>query len=221
MQDLFKGSYNEKKASYFGHERNEINELLPEYSKTVLEVGCGDGATLKWLKDSGRCESTYGIEIFDSAAAKAKEVVDHVSQGNIERDEISFLSNAFDLILLLDVLEHLVDPWEVLKKLVDENLTSGGSIIVSLPNIRHHSALIPLLFKGEWKYRDSGILDRTHYRFFTRKSCLDLFRHCGLNACNCLLYPVDFTVKQKLFNFLTFGIFRNFLAQRYIFLLRK
>ena len=138
-----------------------------------------------------------------------------------ENDEIEFLSERFDVILLLDVLEHLLDPWIVLKKLVEHNLNVNGSIIVSLPNIRHYSALFPLLFKGEWKYQKSGILDKTHFRFFTKKSCLELFARSGLRSVRSILIPVDITKKQKLFNLITMGIFRNFLAQRYIFQLSK
>lgn len=221
MTENFEDGYSAKLDSYFGHQRSEIKELLPKFSDNVLEVGCGDGSTLKWLKDTGKCDKTYGIEIFESAALKASEVVNHVFHGNIETDEVEFLSNSFDLILLLDVLEHLIDPWEVLEKLVEQNLNVNGSIIVSLPNIRHYSALFPLFFKGEWTYQKSGILDKTHFRFFTRKSCLELFNQSGLKSVKCMLIPVDITIKQKVFNFLTLGIFRNFLAQRYLYLLSR
>jgi 2-polyprenyl-3-methyl-5-hydroxy-6-metoxy-1,4-benzoquinol methylase len=213
--------YDSKLDSYFGHERTEIKELLPNSCERVLEVGCGDGTTLKWLKNSNRCHETYGIEIFQSAALKAKNVVDHLFHGNIENDEIGFLSKKFDVILLLDVLEHLLDPWVVLKKLVEDNLNLNGSIIVSLPNIRHYSALFPLFFKGEWTYQKSGILDKTHFRFFTKKSCIELFSQSGLKVERTILVPVDITLKQKFFNIITLGLFRNLLAQRYIFLLSK
>lgn len=221
MPEKIENNYDGKLDSYFGHERSEIENLLPPNCGNTLEVGCGDGSTLKWLKDSNRCRKTYGIEIFESAALKAEKKVDHLFHGNIENDEIEFLSERFDLILLLDVLEHLLDPWIVLKKLVEHNLNANGSIIVSLPNIRHYSALFPLLFKGEWTYQKSGILDKTHFRFFTKKSCFELFTQSGLRIKRTILVPVDITLKQKLFNFLTLGLFRNFLAQRYIFLLSK
>lgn len=221
MPEKIETHYDGKLDSYFGHERNEIDELFPINCGSVLDVGCGDGATLKWLKDSKRCRETYGIEIFESAALKAKKVVDHLFHGNIENDEIEFLSERFDVILLLDVLEHLLDPWIVLKKLVEHNLNINGSIIVSLPNIRHYSALFPLLFKGEWTYQKSGILDKTHFRFFTKNSCIELFTQAGLKVERTILVPVDISLKQKLFNILTLGLFRNLLTQRYIFLLSK
>jgi len=221
MKADIENDYNSKLNSYFGHERSEIKELLPKTCEMALEVGCGDGTTLKWLKNSNRCHETYGIEIFQSAALKAEKAVDHLFHGNIENDEIEFLSKKFDVILLLDVLEHLLDPWIVLKKLVEDNLNVNGSIIVSLPNIRHYSALFPLFFKGEWTYQKSGILDKTHFRFFTKKSCIELFAQSGLKVKRTILVPVDISLKQKLFNVLTFGLFRNLLAQRYIFLLSK
>jgi 2-polyprenyl-3-methyl-5-hydroxy-6-metoxy-1,4-benzoquinol methylase len=85
----------------------------------------------------------------------------------------------FDYIIFADVLEHLVDPWATLKH-YSQLLTSGGKIIASIPNVRNLGLLYNLIIKGRWTYSDSGLLDRTHLRFFTRVEIQDLFSESGL-----------------------------------------
>jgi hypothetical protein len=86
-----------------------------------------------------------------------------------------------DLILLLDVLEHLPDPVAVLKRFVAQ-LGEAGTVIVSLPNVAHLSVALPLLLRGQFTYRDAGILDRTHLRFFDMMSSVDLLTGAGLRV---------------------------------------
>jgi 2-polyprenyl-3-methyl-5-hydroxy-6-metoxy-1,4-benzoquinol methylase len=83
-----------------------------------------------------------------------------------------------DVLLLLDVLEHLRDPWTRLTEL-RTLLTPTGVVIASIPNVRNIKVLRPLLVSGEWQYQSSGILDRTHLRFFTRRTVLELFAGAG------------------------------------------
>ena len=87
----------------------------------------------------------------------------------------------FDAVLCLDVLEHLLDPWTVLEGLAG-HLAPGGTAIVSIPNIRFHKALLPLLLWGDWAYEERGVLDSTHLRFFTRKTAMELVRGAGLEV---------------------------------------
>lgn len=165
---------------YFNRVRREIEPLLPRQAKQVLEVGCGAGATLHWLRASGRALHTTGIEIAPRAAEIARTRVDHLLLGPVETQLEGLAPASFDLLLCLDVLEHLVDPWRVLRAL-REKLKPGAMVIVSLPNVRHHQVLMPLLWRGQWRYQEAGLLDRTHLRFFGRRSARELLQQAGLD----------------------------------------
>ena len=104
--------YTGKHERYFHHARREIEPLLPAHAGQVLEVGCGSGATLAWLKNSGRCTRTTGIEIYEAVAEQARARVDELHVGDAESLVAqTFIPESFDMVLCLDVLEHLVDPW--------------------------------------------------------------------------------------------------------------
>lgn len=166
---------------YYGTLRQEILSLMPEKVERVLDVGCGAGNTSAWLKMNKGCFWTGGVELHGPAAAEAKTKLDVVYEGNIEHLDLPIEKSSLDLILCLDILEHLVDPWTVTRRL-REFLKPGGAFIVSLPNIRSKRVLIPLVLKGEWKYEDWGILDRTHLRFFVRKTAIELLQSAGLTV---------------------------------------
>ena len=86
--------------------------------------------------------------------------------------------SGFDLIVILDILEHLMDPWAMVQRL-HSALALGGVIIASIPNVGHYSVAFPLL-RGKWEYQPEGLLDRTHLRFFTKRTALDLMNRLGL-----------------------------------------
>lgn len=163
---------------YFSHVRREIAPLLPDHMQRVLEVGCGEGATLAWLKQQNRAQQVVGVEYSEAAAAVARQHLDQVWQGDVEKLPLETLGQ-FDVVLCLDVLEHLVDPWQTLQRLRGL-LRPGGCIIVSVPNVQHYSVVLPLLLHGRWPYQAAGILDRTHLRFFTRSSAEQLLQSAGL-----------------------------------------
>ncbi len=173
--------YISKDDDYFKSVRLEIKTLLPRGIDRVLEVGCASGATLQWLKKETGCSWVGGIELTKDAADRAKKVLDFFLEGNIENNELPIESASIDLILCLDVLEHLVDPWQVVKRL-SILLKPGGAMIVSLPNICHRDVMISLLFSDRWDYQNSGILDRTHLRFFTQTTALEMLQDAGLKC---------------------------------------
>ncbi len=211
--------YEDKQESYFAFVRKDIEPLLPPRAGRVLEVGCGGGATLAWLKASGRAGWTVGIELFADAAAVARERLDELYEGDVDQHLGRFAPGTFDLVLCLDVLEHLVDPWGTLRRL-QSLLRPGGQIIVSLPNVRHHSIVLPLLLSGKWRYEDAGIMDRTHLRFFSRETAIDLLQQAGLQlADECPTYAWGSRDKWK--DLLTFGVFRNLLSFQYLLRARK
>jgi SAM-dependent methyltransferase len=164
---------------YFGFVRREIAPLLPDRAEQALEVGCGRGGTLAWLKRSGIAVRITGIERDPGAAAVARARVDRLIEGDAEAALARLVPASLDLVLCLDVLEHLVDPWRAMGYIA-KALRPGGSVVLSVPNIRHYSVSLPLVCRGRWQYEEAGILDRTHLRFFTRRGAADLIAGAGL-----------------------------------------
>ncbi|MDD2809780.1 class I SAM-dependent methyltransferase [Rhodoferax sp.] len=212
--------YVSKKQDYFSAVRYEILDLIPKFSRRVLEVGCGSGQTLEMIKNKKLCSETVGIELFEEAADAARCRVDVIHCLDIEKDQLPETIGKFDLILLLDVLEHLVDPWTILKKITDLYLSEGGKIIVSLPNAQHFSLVFPLLF-GSFRYTDKGILDKTHLRFFTKSSSTDLLTGALLKIETMKPTSLDIHLNSGKLNAITFGIFANLLTSQYVYLASK
>ena len=164
---------------YYGFSRPEVQRLVSRRAKRILDVGCAGGRVGAGLKARLGAE-VWGIECNAQAAAAAGRYLDRVVQAPVEQALPRIPQGHFDSIILADVLEHLVDPAAVLAGL-SEKLAPNGELIVSLPNVGHWSVLQGLL-EGSWEYQDAGILDRTHLKFFTRKSALSLFAAAGFSA---------------------------------------
>jgi 2-polyprenyl-3-methyl-5-hydroxy-6-metoxy-1,4-benzoquinol methylase len=171
--------YKDKDKTYFGKVRKEILPLLPDSYNKILDVGCGSGATLAYLKTNGYCKWTCGVELFPEAVEVAQRNLDCVYEGNIELIKLPLEESSFDVILCLDVLEHLVNP-ELVVSYLHTLLAPGGIMIASIPNVRHYSVVFPLVFMGQWNYQDSGILDKTHLKFFVKKTAIALMESSGL-----------------------------------------
>lgn len=171
--------YEGKPNSYFEQQRSEMLRYLPAHCQKVLDVGCGNGNFGETLKRSRKIE-VWGIEPVASAAAEAATKLDHAIEG-IFAPETALPPGSFDAIFFNDVLEHLMDPAAALR-LASTLLKPNGVVIASIPNIRHFPALWEIVVRGEWRYRDSGIFDRTHLRFFTRKSIAKLFVEAGFSV---------------------------------------
>jgi 2-polyprenyl-3-methyl-5-hydroxy-6-metoxy-1,4-benzoquinol methylase len=124
-----------------------------------------------------------GVELFPDAAENARSVLDQVWCGDLEATsfETAIAPASLDVILCLDVLEHLVDPWTVVKRL-SPLLKTDGRLIISIPNIRNWKFIRKLLMNGDFHYRDAGLLDRTHLRFFVRDTAIELAEAGGLKV---------------------------------------
>jgi SAM-dependent methyltransferase len=217
-------NYGSKHEDYFSAARRDIEALLPVHAARVLEIGCGSGVTLAWLKSSGRAGFAAGVELHEPAFRAARAVADACFRMNVETDPMPAGLGRFDLVLCLDVLEHLLDPWAVVDRLVREQLDAGGTLIVSVPNVRHYSVLLPLAFRGRWEYSDRGLLDRTHLRYFTHRSALQLLDHPLLGPARCLRPGLDAPAPwsaKRLFDRLTLGLFRELLAYHYLLAAQK
>ena len=212
--------YHNKDGNYFSAVRTEIDALLPKFSEKILDVGCGDGSTLLWIKSIQKCKKIYGIELFEKPFLQAKKKLDQALNINVENEKNFFSNEKFDLILILDVLEHLVNPWKFLEY-IQKRLNLNGSIIISVPNIRHYSVLKNLIFFGDWNYTKSGILDSSHLRFFTKKSLQRIFAEQGLKCKMLKKYPVDYSGKASIVNKVSLNLFSDFLTSQLIFKLEK
>jgi 2-polyprenyl-3-methyl-5-hydroxy-6-metoxy-1,4-benzoquinol methylase len=212
--------YEMKDYSYFQNIRHDIIKLVADGKNKVLEIGCGNGITLVSLKKLGKADFIAGVDIVDLGQ---KEILDKFVLGDIEKiEKLPFEEKFFDVIICADVLEHLVDPWKVVKNL-KKFLKEDGVFIASIPNIRHYKVLFEVFVKGSFKYVDAGILDKTHLRFFCKKNMIEMFEEAGLKIEE-IKSDLDFngiSLKKRIFNFLTFNKFYDFFVTQFIIKVRK
>ena len=168
----------------------DINDTNTSHSKilrqvspasSVLEVGCATGYMTQYLKEELSCTIT-AIEVDQAAASLARPFCDELIVGDVEQLDLSPLLSRkrFDYIILADILEHLIHPEGVLSKL-RFFLKEDGSLFISIPNSTHASLVLDLM-DGKWDYRQTGLLDVTHLRFFTLSSFLSLLERTGFWA---------------------------------------
>jgi O-antigen biosynthesis protein len=167
---------------YHGNPRVEIMSFIPEPPGTVLDVGCGGGATGQLVKQKFPGARVVGIEINPNAAEHARHHLDRViCKGIDDVDAATDLpGESVSTVLMLDVLEHLYDPWRALQK-VATWLAPGTRVIASVPNIRNLATMSELA-GGRFEYAANGVLDITHVRFFTRRSLRELFEQTGFEV---------------------------------------
>ena len=200
---------------YYNHVRSEIAQMMPEKCSVVMEVGCGAGETLKWLKGSYGCMTTIGVEYQPDAAESARANVDVVFNGDIEQLELDLEPESVDLLLCLDVLEHLRDPWSTLTKL-SRHLKKGGLIIASIPNVRHKSVVLPLLFKSKWEYADAGHLDIGHLRFFVRETAVRMVQDAGMSVNMVMETGLGKSKRSVMFNKLIPEVIKGLLVKQFL-----
>lgn len=172
--------YKDKDKSYFDHSRKELLKYVPEKIKKVLDVGCASGNFGKMLKEFYHCE-VWGVEPDTLSAGIAGTKIDHVINSFFGPDIKIPSVNKFDCIFFNDVLEHLPHPEEALK-LASNYLETNGCIVASIPNIRYYPVILSLLRYKDFKYSDAGVMDKTHLRFFTKKSIIRLFEDCNFKV---------------------------------------
>lgn len=213
-------NYKDKKKSYYSNVRFDLIKLINKNAKNIkiLEVGAAYGATLNYLKLKGIASEVVAIDLFEDTENKDRyKKVDNFIFGDVEKLDLSHYNDYFDIILLPDVLEHLIEPQLALIK-IKSLLKENGSILISIPNIRHYSVLKKILIKGDFKYEESGILDYTHLRFFCKKNIIDLVSKSELNITTIISSIKIYKGKSiaKIINRFTFGIFEEFLTIQYL-----
>jgi SAM-dependent methyltransferase len=196
---------------YYRCERPEVAARVPLDCHRVLEVGCGAGGLGRLLKARGH--HVTGIELVPEVAEEARRWLDRVETADVEAAGFPFPPASFDAIIFADVLEHLVDPWRVLREAA-ALLAPGGLVVASIPNLQHMDVITGLL-RGRWQYRERGITDVGHLRFFTLQTIRDLFARAGLR-----LTQVDPLYRRtrwrSLARFLTAGRSEAFYAHQYL-----
>lgn len=198
---MLKNQYSDKVSHYFGSERHEMINFIPPGTQNLLEVGCGEGgfgANLKKLKDI----KVTGIEPDENAAKTASLVLDRVLNLDIDAGISELLDSKFDCIVFNDVLEHLIDPWDSLQKIISL-LAPSGFIVSSIPNIRYMPVFKDFVINGNWRYQRDGVMDKTHLRFFTKISIHDLFNLAGyevttLQGINGITFPWKYGILNAL-----------------------
>ncbi len=169
-----------KYTDYYEHPRREVIQHVPLRAQRVLDVGCGAGALGATLKRERNVAEVVGVELAPEAAAKAEDVLDHVLVGSIEDIALPYAEGYFDCIVCADVIEHLAEPVDALRRL-GHLLSEDGVIVASVPNVRFHE-MVRMLASGMWSYESAGLMDSTHLRWFTRGSLKAAVAEAGLEA---------------------------------------
>lgn len=172
-------------ASYYQNVNPDLLDRVPLDAHHILEVGCGNGNFARAVLARQPHAAYVGVELFAQAAQQAQEVLTRVVVGDVEQaatlaalDRVCVSQGqGFDALVLGDVLEHLRNPWQVLAQL-RERMVPGGTVVACVPNVAHWSLLRQQLH-GRWDYVEQGLLDRTHLRFFTLETLLELFQRAG------------------------------------------
>lgn len=164
--------YLSKDESYYLHAREEMLNYIPTGTKYLLDVGCSNGNFGRLVKDSLGA-FVCGVEPDTKSAKNASKYLDHVINGFFD-ENINLGNQKFDCIVFNDVLEHLIDPFKAIS-FCKSLLTEGGVLVCSIPNIRYFEAITHLLKDKDFQYVEMGIFDKTHLRFFTKKSITRMF----------------------------------------------
>src|SRR3954468_17801908 len=167
-------------AAYEG-ERPEVQALVPGAARRVLDLGCAAGALGAGLKRRAAGREVGGAEPAPAYAAAAEARLDRVVQGDVAEALAREDLGRFDCVVAADVLEHLSDPWEALRRAADL-LEPGGTVVISLPNVRFFETFWQLGVRGRWPRREQGIFDATHLRWFTLSDARDLAAQAGLRV---------------------------------------
>jgi 2-polyprenyl-3-methyl-5-hydroxy-6-metoxy-1,4-benzoquinol methylase len=169
--------YDLKSNEYFEHSRKEMLEFLQPNTQKILDVGCGTGQFGTILKKKYNVE-VWGIEYIQQAALFAQKSLDKVLIGDAQILVGELPNDYFDTIYCNDVLEHFTDPYSLLKQLKSK-LNPDGVLICSLPNFLYFKNILQVVFNKDFKYTEEGILDKTHFRFFTKISIHRMMEEAG------------------------------------------
>ncbi len=215
--------YEVKQPQYYSQIRKDLVSIIQGKDLFIAEVGAARCDTLVYLKETKVAKYVCGMDLmrFENTN-QDNPLIDKLIIGKVEELNSDELNEKFDYLILGDVLEHLYDPWEILEKL-KSLLKPGGIVIISVPNIRFIQTFVRIFLKGSFKYDSFGLFDKTHIRFFCKKDILKLVIDTSFQVQN--VYPIlkfenKFSI-LNIVNFLSFGIFEEFLSLQYIVVAKK
>lgn len=166
------------------HFNPDLLAVMPPNVQHVVEVGCSFGALAKAYKQQWPQSIYVGVEIDEQYASIARQHCDYVLVSNFEKVHLdtfqAYRLGSADCYVFGDTLEHFVDPWKVLSN-IRSTINSSGVVCACIPNMQHWSVQLKLLH-GRLYYEKSGLLDRTHLRWFTRETIIKLFFDCGFKV---------------------------------------
>ena len=164
-----------KNNSYYQNLRPEIYEIVPPTANKILEIGCAAGG---FRLNFAEQVEYWGVEPVREAAEQARQKHIKVLCGTYDDVCTQIPDGHFDVIVCNDVIEHMFDP-EAFMVSLKSKLAAKGVLVGSIPNVRFWGNLINLILRRDWKYEESGVLDKTHLRFFTGKSFRRLMGKVG------------------------------------------
>ncbi len=171
-------------AAAYENARPEVQAHIPLDAGRILDLGCSSGRLGEAIKARQPAE-VVGVELEPVYADAARRRLDQVIVADLERlfAEVGAADGlgSFDCVVVADVLEHLRDPGAVLAA-ARSHLRPGGTVVISLPNVRYWHTFWMLGVRGTWPRDDFGICDRTHLRFFTLGDALELLTGAGLRV---------------------------------------
>jgi len=155
--------------------------LIPKDARKIIEIGCSWGSIAREYKKINKNCHYIGCEIVPSFAQRAKLFCDDVQILDLDAVEPQFFveNSDRDTWIFADVLEHLRDPWQLIGN-IRRVIPKDGCIIACIPNAQHWS-VIARLVTGNFRYTDQGLMDRTHIRWFTRKTIIEMFQQNGFD----------------------------------------
>jgi methionine biosynthesis protein MetW len=168
-----------EKTVYAEMERPDVEALIPLTAQRILDVGCGAGSLGAALKQRGHGVEITGIEMSPALATMAMDRLDHVLVGTVEEHLANLPDRHFDCVVFADVLEHMVNPHQVLLAMRQKLEPDRGIVVASIPNVRHWMVLEQLVLRGRWGYAERGLLDSGHVRFFTLHNIEAMFQWAG------------------------------------------
>jgi 2-polyprenyl-3-methyl-5-hydroxy-6-metoxy-1,4-benzoquinol methylase len=200
---------------YYEEGRDEMADYVPTSIKRVLDVGCARGKFgMNLLRDNSDLE-IWGVEPVEDAARVAQERLARVINATVEDSLASLPEGYFDCAVFNDSLEHLADPWTVLGQL-RAKLAPGATVVASIPNLRYFHVIKQLLQEADLEYAPYGVLDKTHLRFFTKKSMQRLFTESGYRIERIEgIKPAAFPWKFGLMNLLSGNAFEDARYERF------
>lgn len=171
-----------KQTPVHEHHNPDLLRFIPESSQHLIEIGCSSGALAREFKKINPNCNYLGVDIDEKYTEMASRYCDETSVMDIEEsnEDFYFRHKNRDCWIFGDTLEHFRDPWKVLRR-IRNVIPLHGCVVACIPNVQHWSIQVKISI-GDFRYQDSGLLDRTHLRWFTRQTIIELFSATGFKV---------------------------------------